>query len=119
MYREFTECINLCDVGENLIITKTQTIKQPLEHEYTFNSKLSIREFPWRIPEINVRNNKHNRQKIQLGKFFQSIQRRIKPDRFKRYSPGSLQFESHLALSNDTNLLIRRRINQIKLYSKQ
>ena len=43
--------INLCDVGENFNNTEKHTINLQLEYQYRSNSKLSIRETVWKIPE--------------------------------------------------------------------
>jgi len=80
MYRCSLSAINLCGFGENFSNTNKPTIKQPREHQYRFNSDLSIGKVLWR----NVRANTHNELKVQLGKFFQFIQRRITRDSFKR-----------------------------------
>ena len=103
--REFTVCINLRDVCENFTKTKKQTFKQLHEHPYCFISELSLRGVLCLFRRLNVRTNILNELKIQLWEFFQFIKWRITRDSFKRYSPGSLQFESILALSNYTKII--------------
>jgi hypothetical protein len=47
-YRVFTECINLCDVGENFSNEKKTTITLLQTYQYRSNSELRIREILWK-----------------------------------------------------------------------
>jgi hypothetical protein len=74
-YRLFTECINLCDVSENLSNKKEPNIILLPEHQYQSNSKLRLRENLWKFWKKKHVNKMHKEVIIQVGKHFNSYRR--------------------------------------------
>ena len=60
MYRVFTECEYLSDVGYNFINRNKLTINQLPEHQHRSNAKLSIRIILWEFQERKVQENRLN-----------------------------------------------------------
>jgi len=51
MHRVFTECKNMCDIGEYFCNTNKLTIILLSEYQYRTNYKLHVREFMWKFPQ--------------------------------------------------------------------